>query len=50
MPYSLSVETTGMDITSASYKYLRKSPCEAKAFFFGYPSSVNTNFLVNYAT
>jgi hypothetical protein len=33
-----------MDITEASYKYPRKSPCEAKGSFFGYPSSINSFF------
>ncbi len=34
-PYSLLAQSTGMDNIGASYKYLRKSPCEAKASFFG---------------
>lgn len=39
-----------MDITSASYKYCRKSPYEAKASFFGSPSNKGEAFCLNRQT
>ena len=35
---------TGMGNIGASYKYCRKSPYEAKAYFFGLPSSICSVF------